>query len=100
MNIKHCDLLSWVHEKTDAQNTKTMRKIARRCSLCEISIRRSCHGLHVSNGVHPSDGTGILPVSPSGRIAAGHAAWTLNSTRLKNAWSRSGHAKNARDMRA
>ncbi len=30
MNIEHCDLLSWVHESTDAPNTKTMRKIARR----------------------------------------------------------------------
>src|SRR6202171_4797591 len=60
-----------------------MRKIARRCSHCENSVRRSCHGPYVSNGVHPSDGTGILPVTPSRRIAAGHAARTLQSPRAK-----------------
>jgi len=60
-----------------------MRKIARHWSreFRGPSIRRSCHGLYVSNGVHPSDGTGILPVTPSRRIAAGHAARTFQSPR-------------------
>jgi hypothetical protein len=46
-----------------AMNTKTMRKIAGRCSRCEVSARRSCHGLHVVNGFHPSDGAGHLAIS-------------------------------------
>tara|TARA_E500000075_G_C6737069_1_gene196507 strand:- start:212 stop:502 length:291 start_codon:yes stop_codon:yes gene_type:complete len=29
---------------------------------CGVSVRRSCHGLQVWNGVHPFDGTGMLPV--------------------------------------
>src|SRR5580698_3508661 len=84
MNIEHFIGLSWVHESTGAE---TKRPCARwrdagRESLA-ISVRRSCHGLFVSNGVHPSDGTGILPVTPSRRIAAGHAARTFKSPRAK-----------------
>jgi hypothetical protein len=72
------------------------------------SVRRSCHGLSVSNGVHPSDGTGTLPVKPSRRIAAGYAAQVLAGTRallnMIKSENRehhfSGSCENARDMRA
>src|SRR3954464_15300083 len=37
-----------------------MRKIAGR--RASISVLRSCHGFQVKNGVHPFDGTGLLPV--------------------------------------
>src|SRR6185437_6362039 len=53
MRIEHFNLLSWVHERTTPQNTKAMRKMARGWSRSEISVRRSCHGSHVSDGVHP-----------------------------------------------
>jgi hypothetical protein len=48
------------------QHTKTMRKIAGRWSQCEISVRRSCHGLDVLDGFHPSDGCGqkLLAFNP------------------------------------
>jgi len=72
------------------------------------SVQRSCHGFYVSNGVHPSDGTGILPVTPSRRIAAGHAARTFESPRVfrrmigigKPENHFSGSCENAREMRA
>jgi hypothetical protein len=72
------------------------------------SVQRSCHGFYVSNGVHPSDGTGILPVTPSRRIAAGHAARTFESPRAggrmigigKPENHFSGPCENAREMRA
>jgi hypothetical protein len=51
------------------RNKKTMRKIAGR--WIAISALRSCHGFLISDGVHPSCRTGTLPVTPSGRIAAG-----------------------------
>jgi hypothetical protein len=46
------------------RHTKTMRKIAGRWSRFAISVRRSCHGLDVRDGIHPSDlvrGKGSLP---------------------------------------
>src|SRR5664279_2480393 len=78
MNIEHYIGLSWVHESRDAE---TKRPCARLRDAdpesFAASVRRSCHGLLVSNGVHPSDGTGALPVKPSRRIAAGYAAQVL-----------------------
>jgi hypothetical protein len=74
MNIEHCGFLSWFHERHETPAHKTMRKIAGRWSQCEISVRRSCHGLDVLNGFHPSGlvrtkalepltrATGTLPV--------------------------------------
>ena len=62
--------------KDHAQDCETL--IA---TMSRSSVRRSCHGLYISDGVHPSDGTGILPVTPSCRIAAGHAARTFQSPR-------------------
>ncbi|WP_458759083.1 hypothetical protein ACSVBT_00420 [Afipia sp. TerB] len=59
MGIEHCVCLSSVRENMKARNTKTMRKIAGR-SHYDVSARRSCHGLHVVNGFHPSDGAGHL----------------------------------------
>jgi hypothetical protein len=47
MNIEHCGLLSWFHERHEKPAHKTMRKIAGRWSQCEVSVRRSCHGLDV-----------------------------------------------------
>jgi len=55
MNIEHFDLLSWFHERHGTPAHKTMRKIAGRWSQCEVSVRRSCHGLDVLDGF-------ILPV--------------------------------------
>jgi hypothetical protein len=54
-----------------ARNTKTMRKMAGRWSRCEVSARRSCHGLYVGNGFHPSDGAGhlSLPARATGTFA-------------------------------
>jgi hypothetical protein len=62
-----------------------MRKIAGRWSQCEISARRSCHGLDVLDGFHPSDlgagkscwlssrATGTLPVI----VQSLECCWTL-----------------------
>src|SRR5664279_3199408 len=82
MNIEHCIDLSWVHQSTDAETKRPCARLrdADRESFA-ASVRRSCHGLSVSNGVHPSDGTGTLPVKPSRRIAAGYAAQVLVRTR-------------------
>src|SRR5450432_103513 len=78
MNIEHCIGLSWVHESRDAETKRPCARLrdADRERFA-ASVRRSCHGLSVSNGVHPSDGTGALPVKPSRRIAAGYAAQVL-----------------------
>jgi hypothetical protein len=54
MNIEHCGLLSWFHERHETPAHKTMRKIAGRWSQCEVSVRRSCHGLDVLDDFHPS----------------------------------------------
>src|SRR4051812_1371800 len=70
MNIEHVGLLSWVHERTWAP--KTQRPCARLRDAApegEISIRRSCHGLYISDGLHPFNVRASAP--PSGRIAAG-----------------------------
>src|SRR5450631_1106278 len=82
MNIEHCMGLSWVHESRDAETKRPCARLrdADRESFA-ASARRSCHGLSVSNGVHPSDGTGALPVKPSRRIAAGYAAQVFAKTR-------------------
>jgi len=45
-----------------------MRKMAGRCAQRAISIRRSCHGLYVSDGVHPFVRTGILPRPAAGLL--------------------------------
>jgi hypothetical protein len=62
-----------------------MRKIAGRWSQCEISARRSCHGLDVLDGFHPSvsvrgkscwlspRATGTLPVI----VQSPECCWTL-----------------------
>jgi hypothetical protein len=55
MNIEHCVFLSWFHERQETPAHKTMRKIAGRWSQCEVSVRRSCHGLDALDGF-------ILPV--------------------------------------
>src|ERR1700730_13075239 len=44
----------------------------------EISIRRSCHGLYLSDGIHPFGSTGILP-----RPAAGLLLDVLAHDRLR-----------------
>src|ERR1700704_5665665 len=63
MNIKHFIGLSWVHESRDAETKRPCARLpdADRESFA-VSVWRSCHGLDVSNGVHPFDGTGVLPV--------------------------------------
>src|SRR5665647_1810609 len=73
MNIEHCYSSFMGSRKHGRRNEKTMRKIARRWlrKLRGPSVQRSCHGPYVSNGVHPSDGTGILPVTPSRNPATG-----------------------------
>jgi hypothetical protein len=45
------------------RHTKTMRKIAGRWSQCDFSARRSCHGLDVLDGFHPSDRRGQGPLA-------------------------------------
>jgi hypothetical protein len=110
MNFEHVIGLSWVHESMDAETKRPCARLreADREAFAVISVRRSCHGLDVSNGVHPSDGTGILPVTPSRRIAAGHAARTFESPRAgrrmigigKPENHFSGSCENAREMRA
>src|SRR6185436_14676777 len=50
-------------QKDHAQDGETLIEVP-------ISIRRSCHGLDVSDGVHPLVSLGHLAL-PSGRIAAG-----------------------------
>jgi hypothetical protein len=68
MSIEHFGLLSWFHERAGPQNAKTMRKMAGRCAQRAISIRRSCHGLYVSDGVHPFVRMGILPRPAAGLL--------------------------------
>src|SRR5476651_80804 len=83
MNFEHCDLLSWFFESEGrAETQRPCARLRDAERTFAISVRRSCHGLCVSNGVHPSDGTGILPVTPSRRIAAGHAAVRLMEYQL------------------
>src|SRR5665213_2682767 len=79
MDFEHVIDLSWVHESIDAETKRPCARLrdAERECFAGSSVRRSCHGLWVSNGVHPSDGTGILPVTPNRRIAVGHAAQPL-----------------------
>jgi hypothetical protein len=67
------------------RHKKTMRKIAGRCSQGAISVRRSCHGLDVLDGFHPSEccgqklqafnprATGTLPVI----VQSPECCWTL-----------------------
>jgi hypothetical protein len=67
------------------RHKKTMRKIAGRCSRSAISVRRSCHGLDVLDGFHPSEccgqklqafnprATGTLPVI----VQSPECCWTL-----------------------
>jgi hypothetical protein len=45
-----------------------MRKMAGRCAQRAISIRRSCHGLYVSDGVHPFGRAGISPRPAAGLL--------------------------------
>src|ERR1700712_984493 len=74
MSIKHSGLLSWVHERSAPSKHKDH---AQDCgTLIEISVRRSCHGLCISDGVHPLGSHGHLAPS-SGRIAAErYCAWS------------------------
>src|SRR6201986_602706 len=59
MLIEHCDLLSWFHESNGASKHKNH---AQDCEtlIPEISIRRSCHGFRMSDGVHPFGSDGHL----------------------------------------
>src|SRR6201986_956397 len=59
MLIEHCDLLSWFHESNGASKHKNH---AQDCEtlIPEISIRRSCHGFRMSDGVHPFGSNGHL----------------------------------------
>src|SRR3954468_1548937 len=71
MSIKHSGLLSWFHGRTAPSKHKDH---AQDCgTLIEISVRRSCHGLCIPDGVHPLGRHGHL-APPSGRIAAGRLA--------------------------
>jgi hypothetical protein len=70
MLIEHIGLLSWVHERPCAQKQKDHAQDGQTLIEMPISIRRSCHGLDVSDGVHPLVSLGHLALS-SGRIAAG-----------------------------
>ena len=73
MNIEHCRssfMGSRKHGRPETQRPCARLRDADR-DISQISVRRSCHGLYVSDGVHPFDSTGILPVTPSCRIAAG-----------------------------
>src|SRR5712671_798405 len=104
MNIEHCIGLSWVRESRDAETKRPCARLrdAERERFA-ASVRRSCHGLSVSNGVHPSDGTGTLPVKPSRRIAAGYAAQVFcQNPRVTEHESEnfSGSCENAREVRA
>jgi hypothetical protein len=70
MNIKHCDLLSWVHErngrlkyKNHAQDCETLTRASASGDPAMVFIFRMASIL--------SGRTGTLPVMPSGRIAAG-----------------------------
>jgi hypothetical protein len=70
MNIKHCDLLSWVHErngrlkyKNHAQDCETLTRASASGDPAMVFIFRMASIL--------SSRTGTLPVMPSGRIAAG-----------------------------
>jgi hypothetical protein len=72
MRIEHCGLLSWVHERTDAQKSKNHAQDGR--TLIGSGDQRPAILPWFSIfGWRPSlsQVTGTLPVRPSGRIAAG-----------------------------
>jgi len=53
MNIEHRVFLSSVHERTAAPKTKNHAQDGGTLIEEKISVQRSCHGFHVSDGVHP-----------------------------------------------
>jgi hypothetical protein len=61
------------HEFAKERRPETKKPCARLrdADRIMISVRRSCHGFQISDGVHPFGYTGALPVAPSRRIAAG-----------------------------
>src|SRR4051812_25269488 len=93
MNIEHVGLLSWVYEVTSAQKHKDHAQDCETLITNEISVRRSCHGLYISDGVHPFGSTGILP-----RPAAGLLLDVFTHNRLRK--SESGFRKIMRKTRA
>src|SRR5215210_5703377 len=93
MNIEHCDLLSWFHERHARPAHKNHAQDCGTLIALRISARRSCHGLDVHYGFHPSGccgpklsklstrATDTCPSTPSRRSAAGRASvLSMNSS--------------------
>jgi len=78
MNIEHFGLLSWLCEKPDATKTKNHAQDGGMLGATRDQHPAILPWFLVSDGVHPfASVTGTLPVTPSGRIAAGRLcrAW-------------------------
>src|SRR3569833_2494039 len=101
MNIELFDLLSWFHERPETPAHKTLRKIAGRWSQCEVSVRRSCHGLDVLDGFILPVWCGVAarePLAPRNGHLARHrpVAGVLLDERVSGVNSSAGAGRGAR----